>query len=194
MIALDVETLDIRSSAVILSVAVVRFDLSDAEEKFRGQSPNDVYREYLDSALFVKFDVKEQFNVRRTVDDGTVDWWKQQGQLAREKSFIIDKTRDVDTKTGIQQITDYCYTGDREPVMWQRGGMDQIVWEDLSKQFGMKILPFWNWMDVRTAINITKDTASKGYCSIPDFDRQLVVKHDPVHDVAYDVMMLVYGK
>lgn len=194
MISFDIETLGVRSSAVILSVACVRFETSDVE-KFAGQKLNDVYKDYLMNSLFVKFNVEEQIKMlKRTTDDKAIEWWKTQDMLVREKSFRINTTLDVKAKAGIDLVKQYCYFQDKEPVLWQRGGMDQICFDDMCKQLNIDTLPFWQWMDYRTACNLTKETAKRGYCDVPGFDRQLVVKHDPVHDAAYDIMMLLWGK
>lgn len=192
MIMFDIETLSIKSDAVVLSAAAIRFSLDDTQ-KVRGGSLNDLYREYCRSACFVKFNVSEQFKMKRGTDESTMEWWTKQNQLVREKSFTPSKI-DVGTVAGIKTLLEYSMQGDPEPTMWQRGGLDQVVFEDLSRQFQQPILPFWKWMDVRTMINLSKETATRGYCDIPGFDRQFVVKHDPVHDCAYDIMMMLWGK
>lgn len=193
MISFDIETLGISSSSVILSVAAIRFGLGDIDE-FKNTAPNDIYRHYLKNSCFVKFKVDEQFKMKRLVDDSTMEWWSKQNQLTREKSFKIDPARDVGVVQGLKTLYQYCTQGDPEPTMWARGNLDQLVFDDLCDQFKQPKLPFWKWMDFRTAVNLMKETAVRGYCEIPGFDRQFVVKHDPVHDAAYDIMMFLWGK
>ena len=54
---------------------------------------------------------------------------------------------------------------------------------------------FWNFRDIRTAIDILAETSKRGYCQLSKtFDRDLVVKHHPCHDIALDVLMLKYPK
>lgn len=193
MISFDIETLGITTDSVILSVAAIKFNLNDPET-YKDMSLNDIYRQYLKNACFVKFSVEEQFRNKRVTDKGTLEWWSDQNQLTREKSFIIDPKRDVGVVAGLKQIYAYCTQDDKEPTMWARGNLDQLLYDNLCDQFQQPKLPFWKWMDFRTAINLMKETVVRGYCEIPGFDRQFVVKHDPVHDAAYDVMMFLWGK
>lgn len=54
---------------------------------------------------------------------------------------------------------------------------------------------YCNYRDVRTAIDILAETARRGYCQmIKPFNRDLVLKHHPSHDISLDVLMLKYPK
>ena len=192
MISFDIETLGVGSESVVLSVGIVKFSLnSDELLKVHG-TVNNVYQQFLKDALFVKFAVSEQTEMlHRKIEMQAIDFWKNQAQSVIDKSFRRLPS-DLHVIEGISQIRQFC---NGEDAFWARGGLDQIVFESLCRQVGLEpIAEYWCWMDFRTAINLTKDTARKGYCDIPGFDRSQVVKHDPVHDAAYDVMQLMYGK
>ena len=192
MISFDIETLGVRSSAVLLSVGCVRFSTDDPE-KFKGMDINKVYQQYLDSSLFVKFAVKPQF-ASRTKDEEAMKWWLSLPTSVRNKSFNIKET-DLMAGDALALIKDYCFQDDECPTLWARGGLDQIVFDDFCDWAGRpRVFEYWNWMDFRTALNLTKSTVSRGYCTVPRFDRTKVVKHDPVHDAAYDVVQLLYGE
>ncbi|MGH7745078.1 MAG: 3'-5' exoribonuclease domain-containing protein, partial [Candidatus Dormibacteria bacterium] len=154
------------------------------------------YQRLLEKACFVKFQVEPQMRqMDRGTDNDALEWWAEKTQHARDMSFR-PKTTDLSVVDGINKLREYCVGVDIiKPTFWQRGGMDQMIFENLCRQAGEKPLaPYWMWLDVRTCLMLTKETASRGYCEVPGFDRSLVVKHDPVHDCAYDVLMMLFGK
>ena len=183
--AVDVETLGIESTAVVLSVALIPFELDD----------ESTYQELIDKAMFVKFDAKEQLDTfKRTITKSTMTFWDSLGSLPKTKSFMPDKQIDVFAKEGIERVLNYVQP-DKHTTFWARGTLDQVTLDSLCRNVGYDwICPYNQWMDFRTAISLLKDTAANGYCEIPGFDRSIVVKHDPVHDCAYDIKMLVEGK
>jgi hypothetical protein len=193
MISFDIETCGVKTNSVLLSVACIRFNLDDSD-RFDGDIVK-TYQNYIDSALFVKFAVEMQVKtLHRTLDKEAMEWWAKQCLAARTKSLIINGT-ELQPKEGIDLIKEYCFFNDTSPTLWQRGGLDQVVFDDFCRDSGVDpIFQYWNWQDFRTAINLCKNTANRGYCTIPEFNRSLVVKHDPVHDAAYDVLQLIYGE
>lgn len=193
MICFDIETLGIRSSAVVLSVGCVMFSFDD-KVNHTPLSMDDRYRRYLATALFVKFKAEEQFKLKRTTDKDAMEWWKKQGQVQRNRSFLVYPD-DLDAVDGIKLIGTYCLAEGKNTTIWQRGSLDNIVFDDLCRSVGKEPpMEYYQWMDVRTALNLTKEKVNRGYCDVPGFDTSLVIKHDPVHDAAYDVMQLLYGE
>lgn len=185
MFVFDIETLGIESTSVVLSAAIVHFDPSESV----------TYQELLDRALFVKFDAKIQVSNGRTIDSSTLAWWEKQSSLAKSKSLIPDRNIDVSPEVGLNSLRSY-YNNPNigNKLVWTRGPLDQIVSESLAKSFKLEpFAPYWAYRDVRTAIDLTKDS-NNGYCEVEGFSDSAVVKHDPIHDVAYDALMLLYGK
>jgi hypothetical protein len=187
-IMFDIETLGTESTAVVLSFAAIPFELNETP----------TYQELLDRALFVKLDAEQQIKVlKRTVEKGTIDWWAKQSELARQKSFHKDNKRDTDCATGLTMMRNVLGLkpvafDNPDVVFWARGSLDQVVIDSLSKQVHNNlVIPFNNWRDVRTAVDLLVEGASGGYCKVPNFSREIVVKHDPVHDCAYDIMQLL---
>jgi 3' exoribonuclease, RNase T-like len=187
---IDVETLDVESTSVVLSCAIIKFDL--------GEVP--VYQDLLDRAAFVKFSVEEQVSkYRRTIKKSTLEWWSKQSLNVRNKSFVPMAT-DLDAADGLAILRDYA---DLDPVsdknravtFWARGILDQSTLDSLSNAVSGDILiPYNSWYDVRTVIDLTCDGAHGGYCKVPGFDHfGLVAKHDPIHDCANDLMMILSG-
>ena len=187
-IMFDIETLGTESNSVVLSFALIPFQLDE----------KPTYQELLDRALFVKLDVQQQIRtLKRTVDKDTMDWWTKQSEMARDKSFNKDNKRDTDCATGLTIMRNWANLSsltneNRDVIFWARGSLDQVVIDSLSKQIhGQMVIPFNNWRDVRTAVDILVEGASGGYCKVPGFDREVVVKHDPVHDCAFDILQLL---
>ncbi len=186
MFALDVETMGNKQYSVILSLAVLYFD----------EKETYTYQELLDNTCFVKFNIKEQIvSYNRLTDKPTIDWWKKQCDIVKEVS-LIPSNKDIKVVEGLHIARDYIKDkGGKDEIVWTRGSLDQFAIDSLSETVGLpSLFEYGQYRDFRTAIDLLKNTSKRGYCNIPNFNRDLVMKHDPVHDVAYDVMMLLYGE
>lgn len=180
------ETLGTDSNAVVLSMACIKIDLDN----------KPTYQQMIDDAFFVKLDAKDQMTrLHRKSSRSTMDWWAKQCDLVKQKSFLPSPT-DVKAEEGIEQFRSWFKQRDTNKQEWMfaRGNLDQIVLDSLTECVGVEPILFFNrWRDVRTAVDFLTGSTS-GYCDVPDFDPQaLVRKHDPIHDCAYDGMMLMYG-
>lgn len=179
---LDIETMGHESSTVVLSAALIHVDF---EEEF-------TYQDLLDKSVFVKFNVREQLNAGRTTSADTLEWWKTQTQEVKEKS-LLPSSLDVSVIEGLKILRDE-YKKNKKELVWIRGSLDSVAIDSLANAFGQEIIaPWWNYRDVRTAIDLLKETSVRAYCDIPGFDKSVVKKHDPVHDCAFDAMQLKYG-
>jgi len=185
MFMFDVETLDIESTAVVLSAALVHF------------TPEDNYQSLLDKCLFVKFNSKDQIERhKRTVGQSTLDWWKDQHPHVRAQSF--DPTSgDLTAEEGIEKLHEYIAEhGGNQQLCWARGSLDQMVIDSLCHRVDLEPMFRYNyWRDVRTAVDCLTGSQN-GYCKVdhPDFEPHQVIKHHPVHDCALDAMQLMFGK
>jgi hypothetical protein len=182
----DVETLGKQSTTTILSMAAVYFD----------PDKDITYDELVASAFFVKFDAQDQIKrLKRGASKSTMEWWSKQCEVVRNKSFKPSKD-DVKFEDGYDLFRQWAKSiGDNKCWVFARGNLDQLVLDDIEEQLGLDpVFPFSRWRDVRTAVDFLCGT-NNGYASIPNFDPQSsVFKHDPVHDVAYDALMLKYGE
>jgi hypothetical protein len=188
MFVFDIESLGVESTAVVLSAALIHFD----PEK------RPTYQDLLDDALFVKFNAKDQIErLKRTVDIGTIEWWKNQHDYVRSVSFTPSKG-DLTAEEGLTLLHNYMnkYPDSHKQTMWARGSLDQLAIDSLAVKVGMQqITGYAQWRDVRTAVDILYGTIN-GYVEVEHetFRRHEVIKHHPVHDCALDAMMLMYGK
>lgn len=184
----DVETLGVESNSVILSLACIHFR---SDEK-------PTFRELVDSAYFVKFNVRDQVeNYGRRVDKGTLEWWEKQCEIVRKKSFLPLKT-DENLKNGMESFHSWIQSkNDNKSWVWARGSLDDTLLHSIERQLKVEtMLPYHRWRDVRTAVDLLYDSTN-GYCKVDHIDflyERDIIKHDPVIDCALDVMMLLYGK
>jgi hypothetical protein len=184
---LDIETLGVESTSVILSTALLYFD-----EK---QEYN--FDELVSKCCFVKFDANDQIkNYKRTVDKGTIEWWKGQAIETRKLS-ISPSENDVSTEKGIKLLKEYIRDNsvEKKEICWIRGTIDQTCTESLCRSLGVPpLFEYYQFRDIRTALDLLKETTKRGYCKVPGFDYSKVAKHNPIHDVSLDTMMLLYGE
>ena len=188
MFMFDVETLGVESNSVILSLACIHFR---SDEK-------PTFRELVDSAYFVKFNVRDQVeNYGRKVDKGTLEWWEKQCEIVRKKSFLPSKD-DQNLRTGVESFHSWIQSkNDNKSWVWARGSLDDTLLHSIERQLKVEtLLPYHRWRDVRTAVDLLYDSTN-GYCKVDHIDflyERDIIKHDPVIDCALDVMMLLYGK
>lgn len=184
MYVFDIETLDAESTAVVLSAALIYVN------------DGDDYETMLNNACFVKFNAKIQAKeYNRSISKETLDWWGKIHPSIRSTSF--DPTpEDLTPHEGIRVLKEYVAKYGRDHTIWSRGSFDQVIIDSLCKKIDEELIfPYNNWRDVRTAVDCLCATAKNGYCDInhPTFQRHNVIKHNPIHDCAYDAMMLLYG-
>lgn len=188
----DVETIGIESTAVVLSAAFVYCDPDDLSE-----DNEEAYAQLLKQSVFVKFKAKEQAEAGRTITKSCLDWWERQVDIVKAKSFYPNKELDLSMYDGMTALRKWFtkYPDSKNMPVWARGGLDQMTTESICRLVDFE--PFINYnsfRDVRTALDLIYDKSVGGYVEIPNFDQYQVIKHDPVHDCAYDALQLVRGK
>lgn len=136
-IMIDLETLHVRTDAVILTIGAVAFDP-------RGQGIQDRF--------YIKPDVDEQIAQGRAFDDKTIEWWAQQNQQAQSEAFSVDDR--VGFKESLEALHAYCWNAS---AVWSNGaGFDVPVVEFAMYQVGL-VVPWRHWevRDTRTLWDIT---------------------------------------
>lgn len=182
----DIETLSLRENAAILSIGIVPVDFSKDFD----------YQDLIDNAFFVKLDARDQIErLGREKDEDCINWWKKQDRDVI-RSQVKPSEDDVTLEEGLKQAGQFMSNLEgykrKTSWVWTRGGMDAMVTEHACHHVGRSpIFPFWVIRDVRTAIDLMAGT-DNGYCQV-DATLPEVTKHHPVHDCAYDAMMIKYG-
>ena len=185
MFMFDIETLGIESNSVILSMACIYFDPKQTY----------TYNQLVDSAFFVKLDVIQQRErLGRTETMSTLEWWSGQSETTKKLSFYRSND-DYVAENAIEALREWSqqFPNHDKCTVWARGNLDQMAIGSLEIACKLRtVFHFGRWRDVRTAVDLLTGSTD-GYCDIKDFDRNQVIKHDPRHDCAYDIMMLLYG-
>lgn len=186
MFCLDCETLGVDSDSAVLSIALIHFD----------ENKKYTFQKLVENSCFVKFDVQEQIRgYKRTIDKETVEWWKKQSKVAKDYS-LTPSGNDISLLEGIEILQKYVkeHSSVEKEVVWIRGSLDQFVLDHLFKSAGKEVLfAYSQYLDMRTAIYLLKETNNGGYCPVPGLDMNSVYKHLPDHDCALDIMMLLDG-
>lgn len=191
MFCLDIETLGVESTSVILSVGISY--VSNTEPKS--------YQDILDNSIFIKLNAKEQIAAGRVVVNSTVDWWNKQCDFAKERSYY-PKNSDLSVDEGISILQKWVNErAKKDDICWIRGSLDQMCLDSLFRTAdAAPLFPYNAYRDVRTAIELLyPETAKNGYVDVdPEyclgFDRDQVLKHSPEHDCAFDLAMILFGK
>lgn len=182
---LDIETLGVGDDCVILSLGATVFP-------FDNTIPND-YAKYVLDGFYCKFDAMEQIQTyRRTMDDGTIAWWKTQPEEAR--SVTRPSKDDVSLMDGMMDfnawITRSGYSF-KESFVWARGSYFDFP----------KLEHVYRQLDLAPGYNGWKIRDTKTYCDVltggttgvyrPDVTPKEFVKHHALHDAALDAYRLV---
>lgn len=186
LFCLDIETAGSSEKSVILSAAIVYFD----------ETQKYTLEQLLQDCCFVKFNAKEQIKkYNRVVEPETIEWWNKQTKFAKDAS-LKPLDSDIYTEAGLEILRKYITekTKQKEEIVWTRGSLDQFCIDSLCKDAKQELLFKYSvYRDIRTAIDLLKETAKGGYCEVPGLDKNKIFKHIPTYDVCYDILMLLEG-
>lgn len=125
---IDLETLNVRTDSVILTIGAVVFD------------PD---KDKIQDRLYIKPDVDQQIEMGRTIDDATINWWAQQNLQAQAEAFSVDDR--LEFKETLEILHQFCWLADR---VWSNGAaFDVAIIEQAMMSQGMNVP--WNHYDVR---------------------------------------------
>lgn len=159
-VMIDIETLDLQSSAVVLSIGAVEFDLrKDMELGFivDGRiTPNVRPVTRIRSVFYAELFVPDQKNKGRTIGKGTLGFWKEQKPGLEMFRLLKDNRRDADDIN--KAILDNLNSRLNKPGMqvWANGtdfdlGILKSLYRDYNQTFGV---PFFSQRDARTMYNM----------------------------------------
>jgi hypothetical protein len=169
-VMIDIETLDTKSSAVVLSVAAVTFEIWENGPVIR------------DDKLWIP-SLREQLAAGRTVSERTVKWWGDQPRAAKDhwncpQQPIIPVYRMLgDIAVGGLAG----FIGENVPV-WANGAVFDIgILESLCNMFGCDVP--WKYNMVRDARTIYRDLRKlRERTSSPRWNNVFSTVHHPAHD------------
>jgi hypothetical protein len=126
----DLETLDTKPSAVILSLGAVSFDPKTLS------IPDEMPR------LMLRIDIDAQNDLGRTASDDTIEWWGKQPAHIQEEAFSEEGRTSL--AESIDQFHKFVWNSDR---IWSQGCFDIVIMEDLYRMVGRT--PPWNYWQIR---------------------------------------------
>jgi len=156
-IMIDLETLDVRPSASILTIGAVKFD----------PYGNDIKHPDCDK-FYVKVDLDSCDRLRLTVDDNTVAWWSQQSAEAQAEAF--SENGRIPIEDAMQQLYKFCWGA---KYVWSHGaGFDVVILEHVFNRVGRAVpWKFWQVRDTRTMFDLGIDP-----------NRPPILKHHALED------------
>jgi hypothetical protein len=130
---IDLETLDVKPTATVLSLGAVKFNPLTSDEPH--------------SELYLKILVDDQDRLGRTSSDSTIEWWSQQDLEVMEEAF--DQTGAVTVEEALAQLNKWVVGVDE---IWGQGyGFDITMLEDMYRNISKPIpWQFWQISDART--------------------------------------------
>lgn len=161
---IDIETLDTRPSAVVLTVGVVVFG-------------ND-YREH--RAFEVALPIAAQLMKGRTIDSETLNWWNDQPDPTQQQTFRTPSTRAFSDLNALFRSVEYTVSGG---IWADSPSFDLVILENLFRDFDIDCP--WTYKQHRDLRTLRKLT---GY---NDDDLEFSgVKHVALHDARHQVRVL----
>jgi hypothetical protein len=141
---IDLETIDTKPSATVLSLGGVKFNPLDNTEPH--------------SELYLKINIDDQGAQGRTHSDDTLAWWSRQDKKIMDEAF--DQTNAVTIEDALKQISKFAVGVD---TFWGQGyGFDYTIMEDMFRQGGRPIpWNFWQIRDSRTLFGCCKSDPRK---------------------------------
>jgi 3' exoribonuclease, RNase T-like len=130
----DLETLDVKPSAVILSLGAVKFDPRE-----KGIDPNA-------PKLSLRISVDEQSLLGRSISESTLEWWSTQSKEAQEAAFS-DEGR-IPLVEAVDHFHKFVWNSDR---IWSQGSFDVNIMEHLYTSLNRPYAwQYWQVRDSRT--------------------------------------------
>jgi len=168
---IDIETLDTRPSAVVLSIGVVLFNRRNPEVPFKELNLKFGKKEFRD----------EQIMMGRTVDKDTVRWWKGQDPEAKK---LFKQTNVSSVTEALEKLSAFILGEKVNVLVWGNGAnFDNVIVASMYDSFDMEApWKFWNDRCFRTF------RGEHGHIARPG--EFIGVKHDAVDDARQQALYL----
>ena len=142
--SIDLETIDTRPQATVLSLGAVKFNPFDDSEPH--------------SEMYFKISVDDQDSLGRTASDDTIEWWSKQDPKIMEEAF--DQEGAISVQDALSKISKFVVGVD---VLWGQGyGFDYTIMEDMFRSKNMPIpYNFWQVRDSRTLFSVCQEDPRK---------------------------------
>lgn len=160
----DIETLDVVDSAVVLTIGVQLFDLA-------GQGYDE------DDGFAITLDFQDQLNRGRTVSASTISWWMTQGNAARSQTFTKGR---LPVEDGLNYLSTVLVDYDIQRLWGNGAGFDLNIIRSLYRSYDQEFpLSHRVDMDLRTLRMLAGNPAYPG---------KIGVAHEALDDARYQVL------
>lgn len=147
-VMIDLETLDTKDSAIVLSVGACAFN----------DTALQTYNELRDSSntFYAEFNISEQEQYGRTIGLDTLKWWLKQPNFKlkseeKESKFILPTTY------FLNNLTHFTQTNGMDGVWSNSPSFDMNILKSLYQSFNIEFnIDFRKWLDFRTIKKITE--------------------------------------
>ena len=165
---IDIETLSVEPTAVIVSIAAVKFNRNV-----------DKPVENLDQ-IYIKVHRESCEILGMHTDENTISWWQRQDAAIRYEALENPENR-VTIKEALTKLT--TWLGRSELKIWSHGDdFDCVILSQAYQKCNMKTpWKFWNTRDTRTVLDL-------GNVNLTDI--QIKNKHHPVYDCYRQILAI----
>lgn len=181
----DFETLSQNAfNGVVLSVSGIAYE----EERFLTNPYT--YEELLDMCKYMKFDVKDQVKYGRKVEKGSLDWWKKQSAHAQKQ---LKPSEDDEPLSAFPEFLESLNIHLAKKVFTRGNAFDPVFTRSILNSLDIEdMTPWWALRDVRSYVEGFTHGTDIRHDFIPKELTDKFVVHDPIHDVAMDVIRMQF--
>lgn len=168
---IDIETLDTKDSAIVLSIGGCVFN---------GESLLSI-ETLKRKSIYLELNPYEQETKGRTISVSTLFWWVQQKPPGLNK-FIKESQYSV--KHNLNTLNQFITENDVKSIWSKSPSFDMVILTSLFNSFELKLpIDFRNWYDVRT-INLVRKILNIPY---PSFNGEV---HNALDDAANQALVI----
>jgi hypothetical protein len=175
-IMIDIETLDVVPTAVILEIGIAAFDGHEVT-----------------SQKLIRPSVPKQIEDGRTIKKATWDWWARQKPKTRDR-VMFDPS--VDCRDAASELLSFCLeNGMDNPIqgipVWSRGPQFDIV---IIENFlaALDFRPPWHYSSIRDVRTIVDDVAFQRQGALDPIGEDEA--HNALADCAYQIRTLNWAR
>ena len=185
----DLETLDTKPSAVVLSVGAVVWETFHNEVTGLTWEPVERFMRVLD--------IDEQVAKHRTVSQSTLLWWQRQDPTAQAEAVNPVRLPVVQVLNEFREFAGRFVTGS-EPLnaFWASPvAFDMPIWEDLAMTFSNHVPWKYNQRyDVRTVVREATYSAKAHILGDGGGNTSEGIPHTPVYDCDWQIDLLTAAR
>jgi hypothetical protein len=157
---IDIETLSIKPNAVVLTLGAVQFDPFSPVETFFSET-------------YFRFDIEEQLDLDRDVNEDTIEWWGKQSDESKLEALTDEGRVKFSEYSAI--LTKLVVNSKR---VWAQGPtFDMCILENLYRQKSTPIpWQYYNVRDSRTllqALGDSRNAGAKAHNALEDCKEQI---------------------